>query len=45
MMMNVLQLQAQLARDSPEPEGNGRDDVDVLLDELVSDYGRMRGVL
>ncbi|KAF8386789.1 unc-112, partial [Pristionchus pacificus] len=30
----ALQLQAQLARDSPEPEGNGRDDVDVLLDEL-----------
>lgn len=31
-----LQLQATLQRDSPEPEVSEKDDVDLLLDELVS---------
>ncbi|CAI5452021.1 unnamed protein product [Caenorhabditis angaria] len=30
----ALQLQATLQRDSPEPEDSGKDDVDLLLDEL-----------
>lgn len=30
----ALQLQATLQRDSPEPEGTTKDDVDVMLDEL-----------
>ncbi|KAF1750905.1 hypothetical protein GCK72_017456 [Caenorhabditis remanei] len=30
----ALQLQATLQRDSPEPEDNNKDDVDILLDEL-----------
>lgn len=31
-----LQLQATLQRDLPEPEAPEKDDVDLLLDELVS---------
>ncbi|CAJ0954528.1 unnamed protein product, partial [Mesorhabditis belari] len=30
----ALQLQATLQRDSPEPEEPGKDDVDIMLDEL-----------
>ncbi|CAJ0569841.1 unnamed protein product, partial [Mesorhabditis spiculigera] len=30
----ALQLQATLQRDSPEPEDRGKDDVDIMLDEL-----------
>ncbi|ETN77888.1 FERM central domain protein [Necator americanus] len=30
----ALQLQATLQRDSPEPEGPAKDDVDMMLDEL-----------
>lgn len=36
-LSNILfQLQATLQRNSPEPDPTERDDVDVLLDELVS---------
>lgn len=33
-----LQLQATLQRDLPEPEVPEKDDVDLLLDELVCHY-------
>lgn len=33
-LFGALQLQATLARDSPEPEETGKDDVDLMLDEL-----------